>query len=63
MVTVRCENINPNYWAWVVEYARKKRVERCKALEMIIKDHMQFTKQAYEKALREGSLGKKKKKQ
>ena len=61
MVTVRCENINPIYWSWVVEYARKKRVERRKALEMIIQDHMKFTKKAYEKAVEEGSFGKKKK--
>ena len=62
MVIVRCNDINPIYWTWVVEYARKKRIERCKALEMIIKDHMKFTKMAYEKAVKEGSLGKKKKK-
>jgi len=63
MVIVRCEDINPIYWSWVVEYARKKRIKRrCEALEMIIKDHMKFTKIAYEKAVEEGSLGKKKKK-
>lgn len=60
MVIVRCENINPIYWAWVVEYARKKRIERCKALEMIIEDHMKFTKKAYEKKLEEKPVGKKK---
>jgi len=61
MVTVRCEDINPISWAWVVEYAKKKRIERCKALEMIIEEHMKFTKKAYEKAIEEGYSGKKKK--
>lgn len=62
MVIVRCEDINPIYWSWVVEYARKKRIERCKALELIIKDHIKFTKMAYDKAKKDGTLGKKKKK-
>ena len=62
MVSVRCDDIDPIYWSWVVEYAKKKRIERCKALEMIIKDHMRFTKMAYDKAIAEGSLGTKKKK-
>ena len=62
MVTVRCENINPMYWAWVAEYARKRQIERCKALEMIIEEHMKFTKREYERSLEEGSIAKKKKK-
>jgi len=63
MVTVRCEDINPICWAWVIEYARKKRIEkRCKALEMIIEDHMKFTKRAYEKKQEERLLAKKTKK-
>ena len=61
MVIVRCENINPIYWAWVAEYAKKRRIERCKALEMIIEEHMKFTKREYERAISEGTIGKKKK--
>ncbi len=60
MVTVRCENINPIYWSWVVEYAQKRRIERCKALEMIIEEHMKFTKREYERSLREKAVARKK---
>ena len=61
MVAVRCENVNPICWAWVTEYARKKRIERCKAMEQIIEEHMKFTKREYEKLLAEQQYVKNKK--
>lgn len=51
MVVIRCENINPVFWAYVTEYARKKRVERCEALNSIIEEHMKFTAKAYEEKI------------
>jgi len=60
MVIVRCENINPIYWTWVTEYAKRKKMERCKALEKIIEEHMRFTKREYDRVMGEKSSDKKK---
>lgn len=45
---IRCDNIDPVYWAYVTEYARKKRIERCEALQDIIMEHALFAKKAHE---------------
>lgn len=43
MPVIRCNDINAVHWAYVAEYARRRRVDRCKGLEMIIEEHMRFS--------------------
>ena len=62
MVKVYCQELNPVCWAWVTEYARRRRIKRCKALEKVIEEHIRFTKLMYEMKTSEENLGKKKKK-
>ena len=50
MVDVRCPGFNDVVWSYVAEYAVRKRVSRCKALEQIVIDHMKFFKWAEEVA-------------
>ncbi len=50
MVDVRCPGLNDVVWSYVAEYAVRKRVSRCKALEQIVVDHMKFVKWAEEVA-------------
>ena len=42
MVDVRCRDLDNDLWTYVAEYARLKKMTRCKALEQIIKEHMKF---------------------
>jgi len=62
MVRVNCSNINQVCWAWVSEYARRKRIKRCEGLEKIIEEHIKFTNFIYEMRISEEIHGKKKKK-
>ena len=50
LVDVRCPNFNDVVWSYVAEYAVRKRVSRCKALEEIVVDHMKFVRWAEEVA-------------
>ncbi len=50
MVDVRCPGFNDVVWSYVAEYAVRRRVSRCKALEEIVIDHMKFIKWAKEVA-------------
>ena len=61
MVQINCPDVNTVCWAWVTEYARRRRIKRCKALENIIEEHIKFTKFAYD-MMSEKDRGKKKKK-
>ena len=63
MVKVYCQNLNPVCWAWVTEYARRRRIKRCEALEKIIEQHIKFTMLAHEEKIGVRDSGKKKKKQ
>lgn len=63
MPTIRCDDINAIYWAWVGEYARRRKMDRCKALETIIEEHMKFTARAHTAKIKEAeNAGKAKKK-
>ena len=62
MVQVNCPNVNTVCWAWVTEYARRRRIKRCEALEKIIEEHIKFTKFVHDIHVSEKDLGKKKKK-
>jgi len=42
MVDVRCRDLDNDLWAYVAEYARLRKMSRCKALEEIILEHMKF---------------------
>jgi len=42
MVDVRCKNFDDYVWAYVAENARLRKISRCKALELIIIEHMKF---------------------
>ena len=42
MVDVRCREFENDLWMYVAEYARLRRMSRCKALEHIILEHMKF---------------------
>jgi hypothetical protein len=50
MVDVRCLNFNDVVWAYVAEYASRKNVPRCKALENIVIEHMRFVAMMAEEA-------------
>jgi len=54
MVNVRCSNFNDKIWSYVAEYAKRKRMSRCEALEEIVIEHMKVVAEAqrrmYEKA-------------
>ena len=63
MATIRCDKVNPICWAWIGEYGRRRKLERCKALERIIEEHMKFIALAhYEKVKRAPNVHKAKKK-
>lgn len=62
MTIIRCDDFDPVYWAYVTEYARKKRIERCEALQDIIIEHALFAKRAHEEKFGGiGHVGQKKK--
>lgn len=63
MVKVYCQDLNPVCWAWVTEYAHRRRIKRCEALEKIIEQHIKFTMLVYEEKIGGRNSGKKKKKQ
>lgn len=46
MVNVRCTNFDDSLWHYVVENARLRGVSRCEALELIVKEHIQFFAEA-----------------
>jgi hypothetical protein len=54
MVNVRCPNFNDSVWSYVAEYAKRKRISRCEALQEIVVEHMKVVAEAqrkiYEKA-------------
>lgn len=54
MVNVRCPDFDDTVWNYVAEYAKRKGISRCKALEHIVIEHMKVVaeaqKKAYEKA-------------
>ena len=62
MVKVYCQDLNPVCWAWVTEYARRRRIKRCEALEKIIEQHIKFTMLAHEEKMGEKNTKKKTKK-
>jgi hypothetical protein len=54
MVNVRCADFNDTIWNYVAEYAKRKGIARCEALEQIVIEHMKVVAEAqtkmYEKA-------------
>ncbi len=44
MVDVRCPGFKDVVWTYVAEYAIRKKISRCEALEQIVVDHMRFVK-------------------
>jgi hypothetical protein len=57
MVDVRCPDFNDAVWSYVAEYAIRKGISRCKAIEQIVVDHMKFLKWAEEVATRTAKKG------
>jgi hypothetical protein len=53
MVNVRCPDFNDAVWNYVAEYAKRKRISRCEALEQIVIDHMRFLADAQAKSYEE----------
>lgn len=50
MVNVRCPDFNDTVWNYVAEYAKRKGITRCKALEQIVIEHMKVVAEAQNKA-------------
>jgi hypothetical protein len=50
LVDVRCPDFNDVVWSYVAEYAVRRGVPRCKALEGIVIEHMKFVQMMAEKA-------------
>ncbi len=54
MVNVRCPNFHDAVWNYVAEYAKRKRISRCEALQQIVIEHMKVVaetqKKIYERA-------------
>ena len=42
MPSVRCENFNDLLWTYISEIAKIRKIPRCKALEKVVDEHMQF---------------------
>ncbi|MHA1973975.1 MAG: hypothetical protein ACTSW1_13335 [Candidatus Hodarchaeales archaeon] len=42
MVDVRCTDFDDELWFYVQENARLRGISRCKALEKIVREHIQF---------------------
>ncbi len=53
MVDVRCPNFNDAVWNYVAEYAKRKRITRCEALEQIVIEHMKVVAEAQMKSYQE----------
>jgi len=49
MVNVRCSDFNGTIWRYVAEYAKRKGIPRCEALEKIIIEHMKVVAEAQKK--------------
>jgi hypothetical protein len=50
MVNVRCPDFNDTVWNYVAEYAKRKGITRCAALEQIVIEHMKVVAEAQNKA-------------
>jgi len=46
MTNFRCTSFNDVLWQYVVENARVRGVSRCRALELIVEEHIKFVKDA-----------------
>ena len=57
MPSVRCEDFNEVLWTYVAETARRRKKTRCKALQLIVEEHMKFM--AREQTTRGKGRGKK----
>ncbi len=53
MVNVRCPNFNDAVWNYVAEYAKRKRIPRCEALQQIVIEHMKVVAEAQTKSYEE----------
>ena len=54
MVDVRCSNFDDTIWRYVAEYAKRKGISRCEALEKIIIEHMKVVAEAQKKMYERG---------
>jgi len=50
MVDVRCSGFKDVVWSYVAEYASRKNIPRCEALENIVIEHMKFVAMMVEEA-------------
>ena len=58
MPSVRCENFNDLLWTYVSEIAKIRKIPRCKALEKVVQEHMQFMALEQEKRGKNGKTKK-----
>ena len=49
MVNVRCPDFNGTVWNYVAEYAKRKGISRCEALQRIVIEHMKVVAEAQKK--------------
>jgi len=49
MVNLRCPSFNDVIWMYVAEYASRRGMNRCAALEEIVKEHMKFLSDEHER--------------
>lgn len=54
MVNVRCSNFDDTIWSYVAEYAKRKGISRCEALERITMEHMKVLAEAQKKMYERG---------
>jgi len=54
MVDVRCSQFNDTVWMYVTEYAKRKKISRCEALEQIAVEHMRFLAEVQRKLYEKG---------
>jgi macrodomain Ter protein organizer (MatP/YcbG family) len=45
MVFVKCDRFESNVWDYVIEYAHRRGMTRCEALEQIVREHAQLVSQ------------------
>jgi hypothetical protein len=53
MVDVRCPDFDDTVWNYVAEYAKRKGISRCEALQQIVIEHMKVLAEAQKKAYNE----------
>jgi len=53
MVNVRCSDFNDAVWNYVAEYAKRKNISRCEALEQIVIEHMKVVAERQAKVYEE----------